>query len=180
VAPVNKLLPPNATDLERNLVAVTERTSDQDISGISGLWNADTCPLNLLPWLAWAEGVQEWSSQWAENVQRQVIKTARATRRKRGTAQAVRDAVAAFGGIAVLREWFDMDPPGSPGTFDVTITGGADYVEAGLQEAMIASIWRNKNARSHFVLNIGLTALANVNVVSVAHPATYLRLNFTE
>lgn len=177
---MNKLLPPNATELERNLVAVTERTSSQNITGISGLWNADTCPLKLLPWLAWAEGVQEWSSQWDENVQRQVIKTARATRRKRGTVQAVKDAVAAFGGVVALREWFENTPPGVPGTFDVTITGGADYIESGLQEAMIAAIWRNKNARSHFILNIGLTALAEVNVVSVAHPATYLRLNFTD
>lgn len=177
---MSDLLPLNATQFERDLVEVTARASNQNVAPVSDLWNADTCRADLLPWLAWAEGVQEWSSTWDVNIQREVIKAARATRRKRGTAQAVRDAVAAFGGIAVLREWFETSPPGTPGTFEVDITGPANYVEAGIQEAMISSITRNKNVRSHFTLNVGLTALAEVNVASVAHVTNHLRLNLTD
>lgn len=177
---MNNLLPPNATELEKNLVAVTERASAQNISVISELWNPDTCPAAFLPWLAWAEGVQEWSSQWTEPVQRAVIKTTRQTRRYRGTAKAVIDAVAGFGGIAVVREWFQKTPPGTPGTFDVTIAGGADYIESGIQQAMFSAINRNKNARSHYVLGVGLTAAANINDLAVGQAATYLRLNFTD
>ncbi|MCW8965368.1 MAG: phage tail protein I, partial [Candidatus Pacearchaeota archaeon] len=121
---MNKLLPPNATELEKHLVETTERASAQNINAVSELWNADTCPVKFLPWLAWAEGVQEWSSQWSEPVQRAVIKTTRQTRRYRGTAKAVIDAVAGFGGTSVIKEWFEKSPQGTPGTFDVTIVGG--------------------------------------------------------
>lgn len=177
---MNSLLPPNTTELEKHLVDTTARASEQNITTLGELWNADTCPVKFLPWLAWAEGVQEWSSQWAEPVQRAVIKTTRETRRYRGTAKAVIDAVAGFGGIAVVKEWFQKTPQGTPGTFDVTIAGGGDYIEAGIQTAMFSAINRNKNARSHYLLGVGLTAAANINVLAVGQAATYLRLNFTD
>jgi len=177
---MSSLLPPNASPLVNHLVDTTERASNQNINSISDLWNADTCALSLLPWLAWAEGVQEWSSQWSESVQRAVIKATRETRRKRGTAQAVIDAVAAFGGIAIVEEWFEKNPQGVPGTFDVTISGGGNYIDEGLQYAMIASIDRAKNVRSHYTLNVGITSLAQVNVVCVSQTANYIHLNFTD
>lgn len=177
---MSNLLPPSVSELEINLVEVTTSAVNKNISDLSELWNADTCPVKFLPWLAWAEGVEEWSQEWAEQVQRAVIKTTRETRRYRGTAKAVIDAVAGFGGIATVTEWFQQSPPGVPGTFDVTITGGDNYIEAGLQTAMISAIDRNKNARSHYVLGVGLTMQANLYQVGIGQVVNYVRLNFTE
>jgi phage tail P2-like protein len=176
----NDLLPLNATQLERNLSETIARLSNVDVTNVSALWNADTCPLYLLPWLAWAEQVPNWTSNWTEVVQRTSIKTQRAIRKKRGTKQAVVDAVASFGGTAVIREWFEMSPVGTPHTFDVVITGGADYIEAGLQTAMINSINDVKPMRSHYTLGVGLVSVAPLYMSGVGQVVNYHRLQFTD
>lgn len=38
------------------------------------LWNPDNCPVNLLPWLAWAYSVDRWDSEWPEETKREVVR----------------------------------------------------------------------------------------------------------
>ena len=174
------LLPGNATEHERNLDEVNARLSDIDISPVSAIWNPDTCPSHLLPWLAWAERVDEWSSLWSEPVQRAVIKAQRLVRRKRGTKAAVVTAVEALSGATTIKEWYEHDPKKTPHTFDVVIAGGDGYIEAELQESMIRAIDRNKPVRSHYTLGVGLTAAAQLNITGVAMVATYKRMEFND
>ena len=174
-----KFLPPNATELEQAIdAAIENRLSNIDLSPVSTLWNPDTCPLNLLPWLAWAESVKEWSEKWSEPVQRATIKANRSVRRKRGTKQAVIDAVAALSGIAVIQEWFDQTPPGAPHTFDIVISGNDGYVESGLQQSIINAIDNVKRLSSHYTLGVGLNAQGKLNFIGVAQVVTMKRLNF--
>ena len=175
----NQLLPPSASVLEKTLADVTSRISNVDLSKVNTLWNADTCPLDLLPWLAWAEQVPNWTSDWTEAVQRESIKAQRTEKKKRGTKQAVIDAVAGFGGTAVIREWFEMVPEGTPHTFEVVLGGGVDYIDKGLQEAMINTINDVKPVRSHYTLGVGLTGLAPLYMPGVLQVVNYKRLNFT-
>ncbi len=174
------LLPPNASQLERDIEATTARLSEVDLSPASTIWNPDTCPAYLLPWLAWAENVDEWSTLWAESVQRAVIKAQRTVRRYRGTKAAVVAAVNALTGSATIKEWFQHSPQQTPHTFDITISGGDGYIEAELQESMIRAIDRNKPARSHYTLGVGLTADASLNLVGVARVANFKRMEFTD
>lgn len=174
------LLPPNSTPFERHLAEVISRLSLVDVSPTSGLWNPDTCALELLPWLAWAEGLDEWSSLWSEPVQRAVIKAHRSVRRTRGTKQAVIDAIQAFGGSVSIKEWFEQTPQGIPHTFDVVISGGDGYVEAGLQDSMIRAIDRVKPVRSHYTLGVGLTAASSLNITGSGLAATFKRMEFTD
>ncbi|AIY42994.1 Phage tail fiber [Collimonas arenae] len=60
-------------------------------------WNPRTCPAHLLPWLAWALGVEEWDADWPEAFKREVIATSRAIRRQKGTPGAIKRALAALG-----------------------------------------------------------------------------------
>ena len=39
--------------------------------------------------------------------------------------ESVLDVVASFGGQVVVREWFEMDPPGDPHTFELTVSLGS-------------------------------------------------------
>lgn len=174
------LLPPNSMPLERHLEASTARAGDIDTSGVSELWNPDTCPAELLPWLAWAEGVDEWSSLWSESLKRSVIKAQRAIRRNRGTKQSVLDAVNALSGSASIREWWEYSPQGSPHTFDIVIAGGDGYVEAELQQSMIRAIERSKPVRSHYTLGVGLNAAAQLNFCALARVGTYKRMEFND
>lgn len=177
---INSLLPPNATPLERALdETIAARIEAIDLTPASALWNPATCPVDLLPWLAWAEGVDEWSSAWAVPVQRAVIAAQREVRRRRGTRRSVGDAIAAFGGSVVMREWFESVPKRTPHTFDVVISGGADYIDAGFQQSMMRAIERNKPARSRYTLGIGITAAGHIGVAGVARVANYKRMEFT-
>jgi len=177
---VADLLPPNSTPLEQSLAESISRLSVVAIASVSDLWNPDTCPLDILPWLAWAEGIGEWSSLWSVPVQRAVIKAHRSVRRTRGTKQAVVDAIESFGGSIAITEWFEKIPQGTPHTFDITITGGDGYIEAGLQESMIRAIDNVKPARSHYTLGVGLTASGQFNMAGVSMVSTYKRLEFTD
>lgn len=185
------LLPPNASSLSKILESSTARLGSADLSPVSGLWNPspiwdlphpspDACPAELLPWLAWAEQVDEWSSSWDEPVQRAVIKAHRSVRRTRGTKQSVLNAVEALSGLAEIREWWEYTPKRTPHTFDIVIAGGDGYVEAELQESMLRAIDRNKPARSHYTLGVGLTAAAELNVIGLARAATYKRMEFQD
>jgi phage tail P2-like protein len=164
--------------MERALEAATGLLGSVPVSDVSTLWNPDTCPTELLPWLAWAESVDEWSSLWSVPMQRAVIKAHRQVRRVRGTRAAVEAAIQAFGGIVSIREWWEYSPQKTPHTFDVVITGGSGYVEAELQDSMIRAINRAKPVRSHYVLGVGLTAGCQLGFVGIARVATFKRMTF--
>jgi len=155
----NDLLPPNATELERNLSKTAARISN--VPALPHLWNADACPVELLPWLAWAEQVPEWSSKWSEPVQRSSIKAMRAIRRKRGTAGAVKDALNSLNLGVNISEWFEY--AGTPGTFSLKV----DLFDRGLtleeQESIERVIAQTKNTRSHLdSFNISITQNNNI------------------
>lgn len=74
---------------------------------IRPLWNADTCPAYLLPWLAWTLSVDHWSSSWSEETKRAVIRASVEVHRHKGTVGAIKRAMAAAGlGEAILLEKF--------------------------------------------------------------------------
>ena len=76
------LLPPNATEFERALEAALAQ--DVDIP-IRKLWSSADCPAALLPYLAWALGVEEWDPDWPLAVRRAAVANAIAVHREKGT-----------------------------------------------------------------------------------------------
>ncbi len=114
------LLPPSRTRLERDVEQTTARI-ERATAPFQHLWNAWECPLHLLPWLAWALGVDEWSNSWPENRKRQVVATALQVRRRAGTRGAVRTAVEALDieGIE-YSEWYQYD--GEPYSYRISAT----------------------------------------------------------
>ena len=93
---VKTLLPPNATKLERALEQATACIGAVPLR-LRDNWNPAICPVELLPWLAWAVGVEEWDAEWPEEVRREVIATARQIRYQKGTPGAIKRALAALG-----------------------------------------------------------------------------------
>lgn len=90
------LLPPNATDQEIALDLSTSRVGDVPVP-IRDLWNPDSCPNNLLPWLAWAFGVDEWDANWSDEAKRNIIRDAVAVQRKKGSVWAIKQVIANAG-----------------------------------------------------------------------------------
>lgn len=90
------LLPPNATQLQRDVEQVNAEIDDLPIY-FRDLWNPETCPLDLLPWLAWSLSVDDWDDNWSEEVKRRVVKESYGIHRQKGTVSAVRRALASLG-----------------------------------------------------------------------------------
>lgn len=172
------LLPPNATALERRLEEVTARTSDLPVD-IRQLWNPDTCPEHILPWLAWGFGLHDWKSYWPTSIKRAVIRDAIDFKRKQGTAASVRQIVTAFGAQVVLKECWEVEPKAAPHTFSVVINAtsmGGQAVTDEFQQDIIDSIARAKPARTHFTVTAGLAASAAIGRAARGRAFLYRRL----
>lgn len=146
------LLPHNATALEHKLAQVGARATDLPII-LRSLWNPETCPLNLLPWLAWAWSVDDWDDSWTERQKRDTVAAALAVQRIKGTIGAVKRALGALGMPVRIQEWFAQTPVGQPYTFRLLL----DVVS------------NTKNLRSHLesvLLTVTSQARARVAVVA--------------
>ncbi|MBH3358781.1 phage tail protein I [Pseudomonas guariconensis] len=116
------LLPLNSTPLERALDAAAA----EDLrSALRTLYNPDTCPPHLLYQLAWAWSVDRWDDTWSEATKRSVIRSAFFVHKYKGTVGALRRVVEPFGYLIEIIEWFELAPPGVPGTFALKV-GVAD------------------------------------------------------
>ncbi len=174
------LLPANATHAERGLArAIVARPLPVDITA---LWDADRCPPALLPWLAWALSVDEWKAYWPEAVKRARVRTAIAIQRRKGTWGSVRDVVAAFGGSILIREWWEMQPTGTPYTFEAVMTianQGGETATGKFVDDVIGEINRTKPVRSHFTFTQGMQADTAVGVLAGAHATAFRRIQLT-
>ncbi len=192
-ASIPSLLPPNATDAGRALEqAFAARLLAID-TPVDRLWNPATCPLPLLPWLAWAFAVEVWDSTWPEARKRQVVAASLAVHRRKGTRGALVQALAAVDHPTEVVEWWESPPAlassgdgpqpggplgqprqGDPFTFRVRVdvASGAELVEL---RAIAALIETAKNLRSYLTgleltlrpacaLHVGCAGRARVRV----------------
>jgi phage tail P2-like protein len=158
-----KLLPCNATYLQRVLADASHDLLSEAgplIELLNGLWNPATCRLDLLPYLAWALGVDEWDSEWDEATQRRMVAESYAIHAIKGTPAAIKrmlslagygdasiteyrrtfynGAHAFDGGIAQTDTWF---------AFDVSLN--ADETPSTHRiERIVAAIQRGKPVRA--------------------------------
>lgn len=176
------LLPRNATALERAIERVSAKAIDKTPLPHRSLWNPDTCPIELLPWLAWAVGVEGWRTDWPDLVKRSRVKSAMEVHRLKGTVHSVRSVVQSFGGQIEIREWWQTTPRGAPHTFELVLTlsgAGGGEASAAYVNDVIAEVNRTKPLRSHFTFVQGINLQASVKVTAVARAVAYARLNFT-
>lgn len=173
------ILPSNSTHLERAVEQLGAERFDAVTFTVSSLWNANTCPVDLLPWLAWAYSVENWDSDWSEAQKREVLRQSPAIHRKKGTRGAVAKALAALGMGASIAEWFQIDGQGRqhrvPHTFVIDVIAGDVFgaglaVDEALHRLVVSVIQNVKPVRSQFVLRVG-EARSHAFAYSVAHRA---------
>ncbi len=174
------LLPPNASPLSHAATLATLRFADLDVP-LRDLWNPATCPEALLPWLAWAVSIDNWSPDWPVAVRRDLIRGAIDIQRHKGTAKSVRDVVRSFGGAVGIREWWEKTPAGEPYTFDLVLTVSTPNGEAAsaeFVEAIIREVDRTKPVRAHFSFTQGVEAAGRIGLIAVGRVVNYVRLGF--
>lgn len=145
---MSDLLPPNSTPQERALSEAIARIGDIP-ARVRDVWNPDTCPGELLPWLAWAFSVDNWDVTWNEAQKRDTVKKSLEVHKYKGTIGAVRDALGALGINVEVQEWFNQSPAGTPYTFNVYLE--SDQQPIGLNDVakVLDVINSSKNLRSH-------------------------------
>lgn len=104
----SRLLPTGSSPLE---VAAAKACAEIEKTPVSirELWNPDTCPANLLPWLAWSFSVDRWDDTWPEATKRAVIRDAYFIHCHKGTIGAIRRVVEPLGYLIEVREWWQLN-----------------------------------------------------------------------
>jgi len=141
------LLPPNASQLLRDLESVFGKSFDLPTLN-RYVVNPDLAPSHILPWLAWALSVDDWSDNWSETIRRNVIKASVDIHRKKGTIGALKKALQAFNYTNIkVEEWFEYgaDPYFFRVFFDVREPGFDVNILPQVQKVIEST----KNARSH-------------------------------
>ncbi len=126
------LLPFNATKQERDLESTLLRTAILPVD-IATVWDPHACPVERLPWLAWALSVDTWDSDWPESTKRSLIANSVQIHKTKGTVSAIERVMDALGVTAELREWFEYN--GQPHTFRLTVWANANAVQGGTNAA---------------------------------------------
>lgn len=161
-----QLLPPNRTSLEAALADSLTLTSDP--SPIATIWDADSCPTAWLPWLAWSLSVEGWESAISEEQQRQLIRDAVPTHRRKGTPAAVIAALASIGLDARISD--SRAAGGTPHAFEIDIDLHDRGIDESTPQRIEALIAEYKNVRSFVpALRIALAGKGKVYVGAAAY-----------
>ncbi|WP_312730826.1 phage tail protein I [Atlantibacter hermannii] len=157
---MNSLLPPGSSALERRLAEACGDISTVPVP-LRELWNPDTCPENLLPWLAWSFSVDRWDEAWPVAVKRQVVRDAYFIHRQKGTIAAVRRVVEPFGFLIRVIEWWQSGE--TPGTFRLDIGVQDQGITEETYQELERLIAGAKPVSRHLVgLSINLQTTGNV------------------
>ena len=126
---MTSLLPTNAAQLELLSAQALAAIAKVPVP-IRALNDPDHCPLELLPYLAWAFSVDRWDPKWPEAIKRQVIKSSYFVHAHKGTISSLRRVIEPLGYRVHVIEWWKTQPEGVPGTFALDI----EVLQAGITE----------------------------------------------
>lgn len=150
---MTSLLPPNATGAERALEQAMR--AGIDLSAVGTLWNPETCPPDVLPFLAWGVAISHWDSTWSEAQKRAAVAGAIPFHQIKGTRAAVEQILARFHPLLSIVEWWEANPRRTPHTFEVRAPAGPGGIDASFlttetAEAIIRDVAAAKPLRAHF------------------------------
>lgn len=179
----NSLLPRSSTQLERDLEILIARSSDLPLA-IKTLWDPWACPTELLPWLAWANSVDDWQESWSDTVKRRVIADAFDVHRYKGTPYSVQKALDSLGVQTDILEWWEAGGSGQRGTMTVSallnenITGsGEGLINAQMLRLITRAIDNAKRGSIHYELELGIYFNENLGVSAAASRAVGISCN---
>lgn len=132
---MKSLLPLNSTQLER---AIEAACTDKTVVPLRSLYNPATCPVHLLPHLAWAWSVDRWDDRWTEAAKRNAVRASFFIHSRKGTIGALRRVVEPLGYLLEVIEWWQTVPEGQPGTFSLRV----GVLDTGITEEMFGELER--------------------------------------
>ena len=159
------LLPANSRPLERELATLTARIETIP-APFEQIWDADNCPAEYLPFLAFAWSVDEWNDAWSVETQRSVIRNSIWVHQRKGTLGAVKRALSAMNYETSVIEWFDKSPKGAPGTFSIQVSPKGSIITDSVRQikAVVDAV---KRLSAHYDIYFGTTTEATIAAYAV-------------
>ena len=159
-----KSLLPHPTGVELALEQdAAEKYCRADPAVIRTLFDPMECPVEFLPWLAYALSVDVWNPQWSESTKRAICQNSLTMHLHKGTVGGMEDALAALGITAEITEWWQMEPQGERGTMTVmlwvnqNLLPNADVIlGADVLRDVHDQINRSKRASIHYAYGVGV------------------------
>jgi len=159
----NSLLPANASDLERKLEQALKLDLPCDIAK---LWHPDVCPSEFLPALAKQYGSPYFDQDWDETTKRKIIKASFVTFKIRGTRKSLIDALAPFGKVLEINEWFN-EQGAKTGTFSIRFALSNQGMNEDAYNQILRLIDEVRPVSRHLsALDINLVAWGAINTAS--------------
>lgn len=163
----DRLLPTGSSSLEVAAAEALATLSTMNVP-LRQLWNPQICPVQLLPYLAWAWSVDRWDSGWSESTKRAVVTAARYVHRHKGTIGAIRRVVEPLGYLIRVIEWWKTNE--TPGTFRLDV----GVLDTGITEEMYNELERliadAKPCSRHLIgLSINLDANGEIPVAVASY-----------
>ncbi|WP_129991581.1 phage tail protein I [Rahnella sp. CFA14(1/10)] len=131
----DRLLPSGSTQLEVAAAQALSQIGNLSVP-LRELWDPDFCPLELLPYLAWAFSVDRWDENWTEPAKRSAVRAAWFVHKHKGTIGALRRVVEPLGYLIRVTEWWQTHD--APGTFRLDV----GVLETGITEEMYQELER--------------------------------------
>ncbi|CAH9054892.1 hypothetical protein PSECIP111951_01131 [Pseudoalteromonas holothuriae] len=179
-ADFTSLLPPNGSQFEQAYERATHFSPVKQIPDyVAKHWHPNTCPEDLLPWLAWSLSVDEWDEQWPSETKRALIQNSVSIHKHKGTVGAVKRALASLGVVMEFFEWFEEVDDAvlvpihkkDPNTFtfiawanDVAYTSQEVVLNLELYDAIHRVTNQTKPQRAHFDFLVGARMDAGLTV----------------
>lgn len=180
-----RILPPNATPLERAVAEVAAARLDDLYVPLEGPWSAQDVPEPFLPWLAWEWSVDQWDPLWSEDQKRHAVASSIGIHRIKGSVASVIMAIEALGyGVGELIEgWANARYDGAI-TYDGTNTHAssdhwAEYrvkmaqpISLAQAETIRRVLTATAPARSR-LKHLDFTAVANIHDGTIRYDGSY-------
>lgn len=178
---MSSLLPPNATPAEIAIEGAMVQVFDVPVP-IADLWHPETCPANLLPWLAWGLSVNIWSPDWTEAEKRAAIAEAVPDQAILGSRAAVEAVLARLDEAITIVEWWEHNPRREPGTFSLHLPlpedSAVSYSDA-VVSALLRDIAAVKPLSAHLDALFQIRAATSSWLAAGGRLALFTRLDMT-
>lgn len=173
------LLPPNASPIESALEGASSRLSGVPVP-LRTLWDPQTCPAALLPWLAWGVSIDFWDADWTDQAKRTAIAQSISQQRRKGTRASLVAVLERFDPLIGLVEWFEDRQALAPHTFRLELPLAAE-TSVTYDEALVAALVRDiaavKPLRSHMIAVHRLRALTEIGLFGASRVVGAARLD---
>lgn len=119
-----------------------------------------------------------WSDAWPVETKRRMLRSVITELSRIGTVSSIKNIIAGFGSAAVLQEWWQTEPQGTPHTFQITIDVGQveGLSEAEAVDELTRLINNTKPVRSQYTLTLMVKGHAQFTMACVGRMLSYARI----